>query len=587
MILPYMGDTGSQQRIAGYEIERRLGQGGMGTVYLARDPELGRHVALKLIQAELDSTEARDRFAKEARSIAALNHPNIVTLYHSGQFESRPYLVLEYIEGRSVASIVKTREPVPLHVRLRWLEELCDGLQFAHDRGVIHRDIKPANLMIDHLDRLRILDFGIARIAGGVRTEYSGLMGTPAYMAPEYMRGDEADHRADIFAAGAVAYELLSFQPAFPGQTHVTIMHRVMECAPAPFIEVGAVDVDPQLEQVVLGALRKNPHERYQSAREFRDAIHAVRARTEPGAQTWVGTAGMAAGTADSVGVDHTWLVPGREGADAAHMVQAEPTLDAAHSVIGALVARTNDRSAGQPEQSSGPGTGTESANKDSSWAEPAPRPNRRRHAAIAAGVIAVPAAAFALFAYLSSPDPSLRQPELRNEAAPASVTETLESPPTGVSAPRNPVDTGVTDKTAVNPSQPASAPASRPEAPPVTASGSPIPLPPPPVAGAAPIVNNSVIDVSAKNLFDSAGTPGRSAGGASNPGLLYRVLRQSDDGRPVGVDPDTTTFRTGRDWVRFAFQPNVDGYLYVAQEGTNGRWDVLFPDPNINGGRN
>src|SRR6185436_10617957 len=173
--------------IANYDVEHRLGRGAMGTVYLARDRELGRHVAIKLIQADVDSPEIRERFNREARSIAALNHPGIVTLYHAGQVDSRPYLVLEYIDGRSLLAVITKREPIPQPKRLLWIEQLCEGLHYAHDRGIIHRDIKPANLMIDHLDRLRILDFGIARIFGEAGTQMSTLIGTPAYMAPEYI----------------------------------------------------------------------------------------------------------------------------------------------------------------------------------------------------------------------------------------------------------------------------------------------------------------------------------------------------------------------------------------------------------------
>jgi serine/threonine protein kinase len=567
---------GIPDRIAGYEIEARLGQGGMGTVYLARDPELGRRVALKLIQAELDSTEARDRFAKEARSIAALNHPNIVTLYHSGQFESRPFLVLEYIEGRSVASIIKTRESVPLVARLRWLEGLCEGLQFAHDRGVIHRDIKPANLMIDHLDRLRILDFGIARIAGAARTEYSGLMGTPAYMAPEYVRGEEADHRADIFAAGAVAYELLTFEPAFPGKTHATIMHRVMECAPAPFVEVGTVDVDPQLEQIILGALEKKPSDRFQAAREFRDALRAVRARIELGGEVWTSTdAGTAVGTADAVEPGATWHVPGREHhPSVAYTLPAEPALGAT-DVVGALVAGVNQSSGSQHTgaevvgQNSAPQVSSPPVH-DSSW---------RRNGVIASGVIAAAAAALAVFTYLVSPEPSPASAPL-SETTAAPIPKPDEPSGTGANVDANPVDSrdGNAGKAVALPEPGLPKSDTQPD----IARGSI-----PPSAGSAPVGGTAGVALSAKNLFDGAGAPGRAADGATNPGLLYRILRRTENDSPLGVDPETTTFRTGQDRVRFAFQPNVDGYLYVAQEGTDGRWDVLFPDPDINGGRN
>ena len=273
-------------RIARYEVERELGSGGMGTVYLARDPDLGRRrVAIKLIQAQLDSPELRERFAREALTVATLNHPHIVTVYDSGQHESRPYLVLEYIQGRPLARVIAQRETAPLGIRLRWLEELCDGLEFAHEAGVVHRDIKPANVMLDHFDRLKILDFGIARMTGAATMAMSGPIGTPGYMAPEYIRGESWDERIDIFAAGAVADQLLSYRPAFPGDTAATVMHRVMTSDPEPLDDPSSgLAVGADLEGVVRGALEKRPEDRYRTAGQFKDALHAVRERLERGA---------------------------------------------------------------------------------------------------------------------------------------------------------------------------------------------------------------------------------------------------------------------------------------------------------------
>jgi hypothetical protein len=435
---------------------------------------------------------------------------------------------------------------------------LCEGLQFAHDRGIIHRDIKPANLMIDHLDRLRILDFGIARIAGGARTEYSGLMGTPAYMAPEYIRGDESDHRADIFAAGAVAYELLTYQPAFPGKTHATIIHNVMESSPATFVDVGVVDVDPQLEQVILGALQKKPEERYKSAREFGEALRAVRARVELAGQAWKEKVVPATPS------DATWHVAGRDlGAYAAPSGSET-------DVVGALVGGADDRShaAIKPKED----LVTTGSQGDHA--------RTRLYSAIAALVIVAAGAAFALLAdsYFRSPEsgsPSGTSsgPPPGNTSGTASVAPITGVPPDSGRSTDGPARGGTGGETGRGTSATGTGGVA------VIKPTDPGPTTPP--GGTKPDTAPAI--VSAKDLFDGAGQPA----GATNPGLLYRVLRRTAGGDQVGVDPETTTFRTGADSLRFAFQPNVDGYLYVAQEATNGLWLVLFPHPDINGGRN
>src|SRR5688572_15359207 len=162
-----------------YEIQRRLGRGGMGTVYVAHDPVLGRMVAIKVFLSELDLPDAAERFAREARSAAALNHANIVTIYDYGDYASQPYIVMEYIQGETLADVIRRKAPFPVTEKLRWLEELCAGVGYAHRAEIIHRDIKPANLMIDRSGRLKVLDFGIARMLGRISSSATALIGTP------------------------------------------------------------------------------------------------------------------------------------------------------------------------------------------------------------------------------------------------------------------------------------------------------------------------------------------------------------------------------------------------------------------------
>ena len=221
-------------QVGRYEIQRRLGRGGMGTVYAAHDPVLGRMVAIKVFLSDLDLPDAAERFTREARSAAALNHANIVTTHDYGEFSSQPYIVMEYIQGETLTEIIRRKAPVSPAEKLRWIEELCTGVAYAHQVGVIHRDIKPTNLMIDRSGRLKILDFGIARMLGSFASHATALIGTPGYMAPEQILGGTIDYRSDLFSIGVVSYELLSYAEAFPGDTLPTITHRILSDEPVP-----------------------------------------------------------------------------------------------------------------------------------------------------------------------------------------------------------------------------------------------------------------------------------------------------------------------------------------------------------------
>jgi serine/threonine protein kinase len=593
--------NGIPQHIANYNVERRLGRGAMGTVYLARDRELGRHVAIKLIQADVDSSDMRERFNREARSIAALNHPNIVTLYHAGQEESVPYLVLEYIDGRSILHVISKREPVPLPHRLLWIEQLCEGLQYAHERGIIHRDIKPANLMIDHLDRLRILDFGIARIFGEAKTAMSTLIGTPAYMAPEYIRGEGIDARADVFAVGAVAYELLSYQRAFSGDTQSTILHRVLSEMPPRFVEAGATDLDPELEQIVFRALSKDQNARFQTAREFAEAIRTARARIEMSAQAWVTSgAGVATVTIDRQSTtEPAWsgvgggpgertAVPDQAAFAPTQFVDSRDTSDLPQDKPS--VARVEQPASDEDTilsslRRASPVIHDVPQERPSEPRAATPPPsNKWRYAAIGACVLIIPAALFTWLAYVDKPEP---------DTAGGSPTTVVQPPPPIDPAIDRPTDPPVDRTPPVVPSATnnmakvtnggtakndatAQTDGSRNDAANLNKPG-----------GGGVIVpikpeSNDVGPVrTAYELFTASTGP-------TMPGLLYRILQRTNGSDSVvSVDPRDTVFRTGRDEFRFAFRSNIDGYLYVAQKNERGDWDVVFPDPDVNGGSN
>jgi len=577
--------NGIPQHIANYDVERRLGRGAMGTVYLARDRELGRHVAIKLIQADVDSPDMRERFNREARSIAALNHPNIVTLYHAGQEDTLPYLVLEYIDGRSVQHMIATRDPVPLPQRLLWIEQLCEGLQYAHERGIIHRDIKPANLMIDHLVRLRILDFGIARIFGESRTQMSTLIGTPAYMAPEYIRGEGIDARADVFAAGAVAYELVSYERAFSGDTQSTIMHRVLSEMPRRFVESGAGELDPELEAIVFRALSKDPESRFQTAREFAAALRTVRTRIEASPLALV-TPGSSAEPVVMDGRDATgersWLGigPRRETTAA-----PDPSSFAPTQVVGLRPAadpQQGDSDVARDEQPAAyDGTILSNLGRSSTVAtdvlqEPSSETpaattsststssNKWRYVTIAASVLIVPVVLYAALRYFDKPT----SVEVSTPKPDVIVDRALEGNSPVVDNAGKVVITGKTDSTATPP------PTSKENGVAVAPGGNGTIVPA--NGGTTPEVVRTAYE-----LFNATSGP-------TLPGLIYRILqRTSGTDSVVSVDPRETVFRTGRDQFRFAFRSNIDGYLYVAQKSDQGDWDVVFPEPGVNDGSN
>ena len=281
-----MFEPGTQ--LGRYEIQRRLGRGGMGTVYVAHDPVLGRMVAIKVFAGDLDVPDARERFSREARASAALNHPNIVTVYDFGEYGSQPYIVMEYVPGETMANLIRRKIPVSIADKLRWIQELCSGAGYAHQNGVIHRDIKPANLMIDRSGRLKILDFGIARMLG-IASNTSVMIGTPGYMAPEQITGDPVDHRSDQFSIGVVFYELLAYAEPFPGDTLPAITHRILTEQPKSLLGL-VPDATPEIVAIVEQALKKNINERFKDTDAMRSAITRVRRQFNTD-ESWSGSA--------------------------------------------------------------------------------------------------------------------------------------------------------------------------------------------------------------------------------------------------------------------------------------------------------
>ena len=258
--------------IGDYKILEEIGHGGMGTLYRARDPKIGRDVAIKLLREGLDDKDMRERFAREARSAGRLKHGNIVTIFELGEHNDMPFIAMEYVQGETLASFLKRRPPVSLTRKLQIMDQVCAGLHYAHRMGIVHRDIKPANIMIDDEGTLKILDFGIARMGASKITQTGMVIGTLNYMAPEQMKGMSTDARADMFSIGAVFYELLSYRNAFAGDAPSTVMHKILYGRPEQ-LEIVCPNLDPALVTIVSRCIEKQPENRYPDLGAVRSAL--------------------------------------------------------------------------------------------------------------------------------------------------------------------------------------------------------------------------------------------------------------------------------------------------------------------------
>jgi eukaryotic-like serine/threonine-protein kinase len=263
-----------------YQIVDRIGQGGMGALYLARDPLLDRLVAIKVLREGFDNDELRERFAREARSAARLAHVNIVAIFDFGEHEGQPFIAMEYIPGETLAEKIRRKAALSTVQRLRYVEELCAGLGHAHKAQIVHRDVKPANVMISPDGLVKILDFGIARLADSSMTQAGMIVGTLNYMSPEQVAGGAIDHRSDVFALGAVFYEILAYRQAFPGSLRDGILHRILNAPPEALAGLRP-DLDPAIAAIVMRALEKDPGARYQNLSTMRRDVARIRERLE------------------------------------------------------------------------------------------------------------------------------------------------------------------------------------------------------------------------------------------------------------------------------------------------------------------
>ncbi len=264
-------ETIRAKTIGRYQILDELGRGAMGVVHRGYDPLIGRTVALKMMLIGLGGPEAktlRERLYREAAAAGALSHPNIVTIFDIVESGGATAVAMEFIEGTDLATIIGQRGPLPLDTALDLFEQMCAGLDYAGSRGVVHRDIKPANILITGDGRVKVTDFGVARLALSTLTQAGTVLGSPSYMSPEQVRGNPVDGRSDLFSAAVVFYEMITRERPFGGDDVATTMYRIAHEPPTPPGQFNSL-VSPEITAVIERALQKNPDDRYQRGAEL------------------------------------------------------------------------------------------------------------------------------------------------------------------------------------------------------------------------------------------------------------------------------------------------------------------------------
>ncbi|MDH5281026.1 MAG: Stk1 family PASTA domain-containing Ser/Thr kinase, partial [Thermoleophilia bacterium] len=302
-------DTLSGTLFAGrYRISRKLGGGGMADVYLAEDQELGRRVAIKMLHARYANDEQFvERFRREATHAAGLSHPNIVSIFDRGEADGSYFIVMEYVEGRTLKELIRSRGDCPVPVAIAYTRQILAGLRYAHRNGVIHRDIKPHNVIVDPEGVIKVTDFGIARAGVSQMTEEGAIIGTAQYLSPEQARGAPVDQTSDLYSTGIVLFELLTGEVPFTGDSPVEIaMKHLSEVPPIP--SELRPDVPDDLDLVVVRALAKEPADRYKSA-----------AAMDADLETVARGGRVAAETADAA----TLVLSGERGVEATAVTQA------------------------------------------------------------------------------------------------------------------------------------------------------------------------------------------------------------------------------------------------------------------------
>jgi hypothetical protein len=269
-----MSDAPLPAQIGRYQIRSLIGRGGMGQVYGAFDPSLDRLVALKTIVAGSDNPQFVERLQREARACGRLHHPGIVTIHDLGESDGKVFIAMEWLQGQNLADALGSGA-LTFEAKIQALIEILDALAYAHAEGIIHRDIKPSNVWVLPNGRIKLLDFGLARLAQVDALTLPGeVMGTPHYMSPEQLMGHQVDPRTDVFSTGVLGYELFAHRRAFDGESVTAVIIQVLQNVPAP-IETAWIAAFPEVESILLTAMAKSPGERYASAQEMAAALRA------------------------------------------------------------------------------------------------------------------------------------------------------------------------------------------------------------------------------------------------------------------------------------------------------------------------
>lgn len=604
--------------IGRFRIDALIGAGGMGEVYKAVDPTLQRVVALKTVRSDIDNPEYLARLYREAQACARLRHPNVVSIYEAGEADALVYLVMEFLQGEDLRALLR-RGALTLLERIDVLCQVLAALQHTHAEGVIHRDIKPSNVHRSPDGTIKLVDFGLAQVAMASPLTRTGIaLCTPEYASPEQLRDEPLDGRTDIYSTGALAYELLSGRPAFAGGSGSVgaLIYKAMTEAPPP-MEVAWSQVVPELEQIVTKAMAKSPADRYQTAAEMRQALLDVVARSRDAI-----LAEQARQEAEGrrIASEAQTLIDDGHPEDAetllAETVRLNPDAREAKTLLNdtrrervsrPVTAPTFVPSSEPPALAGAPPPPVASVAESASAPPPASRPRTAPVSVapepplpaapaadalpqtpasstswrwIAGGGVAAAIAVAVWFAWSSA--------STSGTASTGTAAQTITVRTGGATASAGAASTATTG-TASGADASRGATPDRPDSTRLPAAGT---------TSANGVASTSAATTGAttSRTTATASAPPASAkqlysahpsdAGAANLGLRFRLTRLGADGVEGDVDGATTTFHSG-DRIRFTFESNVDGYLYVVQQGSSGRWTVLFPGPNINGGKN
>ncbi len=598
------------ETIGRFRVESILGSGGMGEVYKAIDPTLRRTVAVKTVRPDISNPDYLGRLLREAQACASLHHPHIVTVYEAGEIDGAVYIVMEYLEGEDLAQVLE-RGTLTFEQRIRTLMQILDALEHAHSKGVIHRDIKPGNVRRLPDGTIKLVDFGLARMVRAETLTATGMvMGTPHYASPEQLRGEPVDRRTDIYSTGTMGYEMCSGRRPFEGDNDslATIILKVVSEPPPP-MDVAWSRTFPEIERIIMRAIAKSREDRYQSAEDMKNAFAAFLATSR---DLVASAQAHETVSAQRTVIEAQTLIASGKAADAhtllSQTLKASPYAAGVRQFLAEMsTVASNPVTPAAPVTPTSPMPSTVSPIDEATLAV-------RASALAETQLDDGSAAARTAISFtppptaMTSPVPVVKKPSralwLGGGIAAAAVIavaviglplgtnlvspETVAANGSGASAGTPPiVDAKVTTPTP--PAPDATRVAETTPAAPAPAAKGPSPAPPP-LAAAATVPPSAAVPVplngGAKKLFYGDGKPGAAGGAAAGPtGLRYRMTQQSG-GTEVDVDPATAVFRNG-DKVRLSFESNIDGFLYVVTQGSSGRWAVLFPHPDSNGGRN